>query len=171
MFRYIFRYFFDFIGRVYRLRFDNQCILLVFVFKIFRDFLRSQSKIFYFCTITGRAGSWENILRFTDMTEADSISRNKFMIADTYRTVFTFWNISTFLTHNTTSISFFVDKNANFLPLGKIFFQSLKRQLGKIRSNLLRHVYQKDMFFGSLYFVIKAFIIHGSLYVRIKKKE
>lgn len=105
------------------------------------------------------------------MTESDSISALKFMITDAYRAVFALRDISAVMTDDASGIAFFIDENSDFLSLREIFLKALTRQLGKIRSDLLRHIHQKDMFFDVVYGVVKAFVIHDNVYVRIKKRE
>ena len=82
------------------------------------------------------------------------------MIADADGTILALRNISALMTNDTSGIAFLVYKNSNLLSLLKIFFYALKRQLGKIGSNLLGHIHQKNRFFGILCIVIKTFVIH-----------
>ena len=100
------------------------------------------------------------ILRLTDMTESDSFSRGKFMITYADRTIFTFRDGSTSMTNHSSSVSFLIYQDSDFLSLFDIFFDTITRQLGKIRSNLVAHIYQENGFLGSLDFVVKAFVVH-----------
>lgn len=105
---------------------DNKCILLVFIFQVFCNFLCSQSKIFYFFAMTLRTDLRHIILGFADMTKSYGISRGEFMIANTYRTVFAFRDISAVMTDDSSRIAFFIYKNSDFFSLSEIFFYSLK---------------------------------------------
>ena len=118
--------------------------------------------------MTDGASSRYTILGFADMTKSDSFSGNKFMITNAHGTIFTLGDISALVTNNPTCIALFVHENSYFLALGEIFFYPLKCHLRKIRSNLLAHIYQKNGFFDGLYGVVKAFIIHNTLFQKNK---
>ena len=128
--------------------------------------------------MTNGAGGRYIILSFTDVAKSYSVSGNKFMIADAYGTIFTLRDISTGMANDPSCIAFFVDEDSNFFALSEIFLDTITRQLGKVRSNLLAHIDQKDTLFegrgsrrkGRGYVVVKTFIIH-SIYLRIKKRE
>ena len=72
---------------------------------------------------------------------------------------------------DSSSISFFIHQDSDILPLFEIFLDAIIRQLRKIGSNLLAHIHQEDRLLGPLYVVIKTFVIHSAVYVRIKKRE
>src|SRR5574344_1557790 len=95
------------------------------------------------------------------MTKSDSLTGFDLMITDAYITVFAFGDMSAVMTNDSSGVSFFVDKYSDFFSLFEIFLYVSTRQLGKIWSDLLAHIHQKYRFFGSLYGMIKTFVIHA----------
>lgn len=150
-----------FIRWIYRCWVNDKSILLILVFEIFSDFLCTQTKFFDAVAMTFWTARRDSILCFANMAKSDSISWFNLMITDTYRTVFTLGNMSAVVANNPSWISFFVDEDSDFLPLCKILFNALMRQLRKIRSNLLAHIDQKNRFFLSLNIMLKAFVVHS----------
>gem|GEM_PF-1807755 len=94
------------------------------------------------------------------MTKSYCFSRFYLVIADADRTVFAFRDVSTFVTDDSSCISFLIHEDSYSLSLLEIFFYAIARQLGKMRSKLLGHIYQEDRLLGALCFVIKTFVVH-----------
>ncbi|HBB03345.1 TPA: hypothetical protein DCZ39_00305 [Patescibacteria group bacterium] len=113
------------------------------------------------------------------MTESDSISALKLMITDAYRAVFALRDISAVMTDDASGIAFLIDEDSDFLALREIFLEALARQLGKIRSDLLCHINEKNSFnnyslfiihYSLFYGVVKAFVIHYGRFQMINQK-
>lgn len=128
--------------------------------------------------MTCRTNGRDCILRLADMTESDSLSRDKFVITDAYRAIFTLGNSPTCMTDNSPSIAFFVDENSYFFALSEIFFYTLTRQLRKIWGNLIAHINKKNFLnnyslfiihYSLFYGVVKAFVVHSVYVVKYKK--
>lgn len=103
------------------------------------------------------------------MTKSDSFTGFDLMITDAYITVFAFGDMSAVMTNDSSGVSFFVDKYSDFFSLFKIFFETITCQLRKIRSDLLAHIHQKYRFLGSLYVMIKTFVIHAIISWKSKR--
>ena len=81
------------------------------------------------------------VLCFADMTESYSLSRFKSMIADADIAVLAFGDVSAVVADDSSGVAFLVDEDSDFFSLFEIFFYTIERQLGKMRSELLGHIY------------------------------
>ena len=93
------------------------------------------------------------------------------MITYTYGTIFAFRNVSTFVTDDSSRISFLIHEDSDPFSLRDIFLYSLQRQLRKMRSKLFRHIHQEDRLLSSLDFVNETFVVHTLVCTYWKKRR
>lgn len=91
------------------------------------------------------------------MTETNRFSWSNLMVTNAYRTFLTLRDMSTFLTNDTTSISFLVYQDSNLLTFSKMLFYAHLDNFRKIGIKFFGHIHEKDI----LVFVLKFFVIHG----------